>query len=399
MALADRHHGVSTQVFTDGVRAINDIATNVIGIVCTGDDADAKAFPLNQPKFFTSAYDALNKAGDKGTLAKSLDGICDQADARVVIVRVPESETEEEQKANIIGTANGGQYTGLQAMRLASQLCGVKPKIMGVPDFADQAITSELVVISEALNAFAYAGTEGDDITEVAEFKQNFGAKNLMLVDNDFMTFDPITKENVKGATIARILGLRAKLDDQVGWHKSISNVDINGVIGLDKSRTWELTNKNTDVNFLNNNDVSSLIRSDGFQVWGNRTCSADPMYAFEVYVRTEQIIKEMIAESFKWANDLPMHPTLLRDIAMGINAKLAELVLDGKLLGSHVWVDRNQNGKEEVGAGKFSWDYEFTPVPPLEHIGLRQHMTDKYIVNLVDRTVQFASDLKPTTV
>jgi hypothetical protein len=31
----------------------------------------------------------------------------------------------------------------------------------------------------------------------------------------------------------ARALGLRAKIDEQTGWHKSLSNVGVNGVTGI----------------------------------------------------------------------------------------------------------------------------------------------------------------------
>ena len=89
---ASRHHGITANEFTHGVRAISDISTAIIGMVCTADDADNAAVPLNTPIFHTSAYNVLGKAGEKGTLAKSLDAIVDQADAQIVIVRVTESD-------------------------------------------------------------------------------------------------------------------------------------------------------------------------------------------------------------------------------------------------------------------------------------------------------------------
>ena len=61
--------------------------------------------------------------------------------------------------------------------------------------------------------------------------------------------------------------------------------------------------------------------------------------------------------------------------------------------------VDAALNNKERVSNGIFRFDYEFTPVPPLENLELAQHVTDTYIVNLVDKTVKFASDYQVTTV
>lgn len=400
MAEANRHHGITANEYTEGVRSISDISTAIIGMVCTAEDADAKVFPLNTPIFATSAYDLLAKAGTKGTLAKSLDAIVDQADAQVVIVRVADSKNTEELKANVIGTAEGGNYTGLKALRRAKAVTGFTPKILGCPELDSQDVLTELVGVAQATRAFAYGSAGGNpDITEVGNYRKNFGQRELMLIDNEFMAFDPATKKTETAATIARVLGARAKLDKNVGWHKSISNTEINGVSGLKFARSFDLLDKNCDANTLNNKDVTTLIREDGFRVWGNRTCTNDSMMAFEVATRTAQIIQETIASAFMWALDKPMHPSLMEDIIMAINAKLAQYVNKGYILGARVFVDKTLNTSETVQAGQFTISYEFTWVPPLENLVFNQHVTDTFFVNLVDKVITFANTLKPTTV
>nr|DAN55178.1 MAG TPA: sheath tube [Bacteriophage sp.] len=400
MAEANRHHGITANEYTEGVRSISDITTAIIGMVCTAEDADAKVFPLNTPIFATSAYDLLAKAGTKGTLAKSLDAIVDQADAQVVIVRVAESKNAEEQKANVIGTAEGGNYTGLKALRRAKAVTGYTPKILGVPELDSQDVLTELVGVAQATRAFAYGSAGGNpDITEVGNYRKNFGQRELMLIDNEFMAFDQTTKKTETAATIARVLGARAKLDKNVGWHKSISNTEINGVSGLKFARSFDLLDKNCDANTLNNKDVTTLIREDGFRVWGNRTCTNDSMMSFEVATRTAQIIQETIASAFMWALDKPMHPSLMEDIIMAINAKLAQYVNKGYILGARVFIDKTLNTSETVQAGQFTISYEFTWVPPLENMVFNQHVTDTFFVNLVDKVITFANTLKPTTV
>ncbi|HGO8672070.1 TPA: phage tail sheath subtilisin-like domain-containing protein [Neisseria meningitidis] len=400
MATANRHHGITANEYTEGVRSIGDISTSVIGMVCTADDADVKAFPLNTPVFSTSAYDLLGKAGSKGTLAKSLDAIVDQADAQVVIVRVADSKNAEELKANVIGTAEGGVFTGLKALRRAKAVTGFTPKILGCPELDGQDVLTELVGVAQATRAFVYGAAGGSgDITEVANYRKNFGARELMLIDNEFMTFDPTSRESAPAATIARVLGARAKLDRIAGWHKSISNTEINGVSALKFARTFDLLDKNCEANTLNNADVTTLVREDGFRVWGNRTCTNDSMMAFEVATRTAQTIQETIASAFMWALDKPMHPSLMEDIIMAVNAKLAEYVSKGYILGARVFVDKTLNTSETVQAGKFAVSYEFTWVPPLENLTFNQHVSDTFFVNLADKVVSFANTLKPTTV
>ncbi|WP_049259526.1 phage tail sheath subtilisin-like domain-containing protein [Eikenella corrodens] len=397
---ASRHHGITANEFTHGVRAISDISTAIIGMVCTADDADNAAFPLNTPIFHTSAYNVLGKAGEKGTLAKSLDAIVDQADAQIVIVRVPESDNADTLKANVIGSATGGNYTGLKALRRAKAITGQTPKILGVPEMDSQDVVTELVGLAQATRAFVYASAGGaENISEVTSYRQNFGQRELMLIDNDFLAFDTTAKTNKPAATIARVLGARAKLDTQIGWHKSISNTEINGVSALKYGRTFDLLDKNCDANTLNNSDVTTLIRENGFRVWGNRTCSSDPMLAFEVAVRSAQIIQETIASAFLWAMDKPMHPSLIEDIIMGINAKLAEYVNKGYILGARVFLDKGKVTPQAIQAGQFAFDYEWTYVPPLENMVFNQHNTDTFFVNLVDKVISFASNLKATTI
>lgn len=39
MAEANRHHGITANEYTEGVRSISDISTAIIGMVCTAEDA------------------------------------------------------------------------------------------------------------------------------------------------------------------------------------------------------------------------------------------------------------------------------------------------------------------------------------------------------------------------
>jgi phage tail sheath protein FI len=90
----DYHHGVRVVEINEGTRPIRTIATAVVGMVCTASDADPIAFPLNKPVLLTDVLTASGKAGELGTLARSLDAIADQASPVTVVVRVEEGATE-----------------------------------------------------------------------------------------------------------------------------------------------------------------------------------------------------------------------------------------------------------------------------------------------------------------
>ena len=102
-----------------------------------------------------------------------------------------------------------------------------------------------------------------------------------------------------------------------------------------------------TDAGLLNENDITTLIREDGFRFWGSRTCSDDPLFAFENYTRTAQVLADTMAEAHMWAVDKPMTPTLVKDMIDSINAKMRSLTTQGYLLGGECWFDPDANSKE----------------------------------------------------
>ena len=384
----DYHHGVRVLEINEGTRPIRTVATAVVGMVCTAEDADPVAFPLNRPVLLTDVLTASAKAGVQGTLAKSLDAIADQASPITVVVRVAEGADAAATTTNVIGGVTAsGQYTGLKALLAAEAQLGVRPRILGVPGLDSLPVATELVLTAQKLRGFAYASAwDCETVSDAIAYRENFGARELMTIWPDFVNWDTTLNTDAPASAIARALGLRAKLDEQVGWHKTLSNVAVNGVSGLSRDIYWDLQNPATDAGLLNAADVTTLIRREGFRFWGSRTCSDDPLFAFENYTRTAQVLADTMAEGQFWAVDKPMHASLVRDIVEGINAKFRELVRLGYLIGGECWYDEAANDKDTLKAGKLYLDYDYTPVPPLENLNLRQRITDRYLIDFASR-------------
>lgn len=384
----DHHHGVRVIEINDGTRPIRTVSTAIVGMVCTADDADATLFPLNKPVLLTDIRSALGKAGDTGTLAHSLQAISDQTKPVTVVVRVEQGESEAETTSNIIGgTSDDGRKTGMQALLSAKQHTGVKPRILGVPGHDTQAVTSKLVAVAQTLRAFVYASAyDCKTVPAVLDYRKNFSQRELMLIYPDFLSWDSVKNAEANAYATARALGLRAKIDQEIGWHKTLSNIGVNGVTGISADVSWDLQDPATDAGLLNKNDITTLIREDGFRFWGSRTCSDDPLFAFENYTRTAQVLADTMAEAHMWAVDKPMTPTLVKDMIDGINAKMRSLTTQGYLLGGECWFDPDANGKEELKDGQLAIDYDYTPVPPAENIKLRQRITDRYLMDFASK-------------
>jgi len=387
MAGVDYHHGVRVTEINEGTRPIRTINTAIIGMVCTASDADAEVFPLNKPILITNIQNAIGDAGTLGTLAKSLDDIVDQINTLVVVVRVADGVGEDAEakeadlNTKIIGTSVGGQYTGLKALLAAKAQLGVQPRILGVPYLDTLPVATELVSIAQKLRGFAYVHAHGaEDKEDATAYRESFGQREVMVIWPEFLTWQD--NASAVSSPVARALGLRAKLDNEVGWHKTISNVAVNGVIGLSKDIFWDLQDPATDAGYLNAADVTTLIHQDGYRFWGSRTCSDDPLFAFENYTRTAQVLSDTMAEAHLWAVDKPLNPSLIRDILEGINAKMRELKANGYIIDGKAWYDPSINTENTLKDGKLYIDYDYTPVPPLENLQFRQRITDRYLAD-----------------
>ena len=275
----------------------------------------------------------------------------------------------------------------MKALLAAKSKFGVKPRILGCPGLDTLAVASELASIASQLRAFAYVHANGCETKEAAAtYRDNFGSRELMVLWPDFVGWDTSANAYANTSSVARALGLRALIDEEIGWHKTLSNVAVEGVTGISKDVFWDLQDPSTDAGYLNAAEVTTLIRHDGYRFWGSRTCSADPLFAFENYTRTAQVLADTIAEAHFWAIDKPLNPSLVKDIIEGIRAKIRELKAFGYLIDGDCWYDETINDATTLKAGKLYIDYDYTPVPPLENLMFRQRITDRYLADFATR-------------
>lgn len=385
---ADYHHGVRVFELSEGRRPITTIESAIIGLVATGSDADAAAFPLDTATLVTDVRTLSGKAGNLGTLAPTLDAIADHGSPAVIVVRVADGVDPAATTSNIVGSVTaGGQYKGLQALLTAQSKFSIKPRILGVPGLDSLPVATELVAIAKKTRAMAYLSAYDCATKEAAvAYRDNFGDREAMVIWPDFQRWDTVGNATVTAPAIARALGLRAQIDDEIGWHKTLSNIPVQGVTGISKDVFWDLQDPSTDAGFLNAANITTLVRRDGYRFWGSRTCSADPLFAFESATRTAHILADTMAEGQFWASDKPLTPSLAKDIIEGIKAKGRELVSLGYMLGFDCWYDEAINDVTTLSAGKLYIDYDFTPVPPLENLMLRQRITGRYLADFAAR-------------
>lgn len=371
MALTPRKHGITQTETAIGRLALQVAATSIWGVVVTAPAAVlAEDLPLGEPILVTDVAATLALAGDDGTAPVVLKAISDFGRSIGVMVVVDEGEganaeeIAENQALKVID--------GLQLLHQAEQWVGVKPRILAAPGLDNAEVATELAVVATKLNGFAYAAAEGTTITAINTYRQTFGQRELMLIDGDFLTGD-----DVSFAT-ARAVGLRAWLDREVGYHKTISNVAVPGVTGVTVPRSWDLHSIDTDLGLLNGADVTGIIRRNGLRFWGNRTCSDDPRFAFESAVRTNQVIRDTIGEGLMPYIDQPLRSSLALDIIASINSLGRREVRAGRMIGFEAFL-ADTNTPDQLAAGRLMIGYRFTPCAPLESLEINSEITDEF--------------------
>lgn len=396
-------HGVEVLEIDAGPRPIRTVRSSVIGIVGTAPDADPDAFPINTPVLIAgnrreaAALDTVGQGA--GTLPAALDAIFDQIGALVVVVRVEEGADEAATLANVLGGVNSttGDYEGVHALLGAESALGFAPRILCVPGFTSQRpedpenpgtklgnpVVSELIGIAEKLRAVIIADGPNTTDDEAIAYAGDFGSARVFLVDpavkvikDGVVTVEPAS---------ARVAGLIAKIDNDMGFWWSPSNKNINGIVGTARPVDFTLGDPSARANLLNEANVATIIRQDGYRLWGNRTLSSDPKWAFLSVRRTADIINDSVMRAHLWAVDRNIVKQYMEDVVEGVNAYMRHLRSIGAIINGQCWADPDLNTPDQFAQGRAYFNLDFTPPYPAERITFRSHLVNDYLTEIFD--------------
>ena len=383
-------HGVEVIEVSSGPRTIRTAKSAVIGVVGTAPDADISLFPLNTPVLIIGNRTEAAKLGLTGTLPEAVNAIFDQIGALIVVVRVEEGVDSDETTTNIIGGVDSdtGQYLGLQAFLSAESITHVTPRVLIAPHFTHQRpegnanpVVTAMVSVAERLRAVIVADGPNTTDQDAITWRTDWGSSRVFVVDPWVKSYNNIDKAIPASSYVA---GLISKIDNEQGFWWSPSNQIINGIVGTFRPVDFALGDSNTRANFLNENEVATIIRQDGYRLWGNRTCSSDQKWAFLSVRRTADLIHDSLLRAHLWAVDRNINRTYLDDVKESVNAYLAHLKAIGAVLGGECYPDPDLNTPANIAQGKVYFDFDFTPPYPAERISFRSHLINDYIKELL---------------
>jgi len=383
-------HGVEVIQIDDGIRPIATVNSSVIGIVGTAPAADAAVFPADTPLLISGPRQAAT-LGNDGTLKDAYEAIYAQGATAAVIIRVDEGVDAAATLANVVG--DGAAGTGVWALEASQSALDMTPRILVAPGFTSTVpgdpaspVITNLIAVAEKLRASVVGDGPNTNETDAKNDRANWGSDRLFLVDPAVQVFDTDAADYAIRPASAYVAGLIAKRDVERGFWWSPSNQVINGITGTARPVSFNLSAYDTEANRMNEAEVATIIRRDGFRLWGNRATGADAQWAFLSVRRTADVIYESIERAHLWAMDRPISAQLIQDLRDGVQAFGQDLVNKGALLGFNCWLDPELNTETNLKAGKLYLDFDFEPPAPLERLVFRAHRNGDYYDELIEQ-------------
>ncbi|MCF1251488.1 phage tail sheath family protein [Pseudomonas putida] len=389
--MAGFFHGVTVTNVDSGARNVSLPSSSIIGLVDTfteGADATAKAGDL---VLITNEREAVAAFGAASAITKACRAIYARSKAVIVATGVAKVVDPAAQTSGIIGGVQAsGKRTGLQALLDGKSRFNAQPRLIVAPKHsATQAVATAMQSIAEKLRALAIIDGPGTTDEAATTYAKLFGSKRMYMVDPGVQYWD--TTSGASGATVdapasAWAAGLFAYTDSEYGFWSSPSNKEFVGLTGTTRAIEYLDGDETCRANLLNNANIATIIRDDGFRLWGNRTLSSDPKWAFVTRVRTMDMVMDAILYGHKWAVDRGITSTYIRDVTEGLQAFMRDLKAQGAIINFEVYADPVLNTASQLEQGKVYWNIRFTDVPPAENPNFRIEVTNQWLTEVLDQ-------------
>lgn len=383
-------HGVAVAEINQGIKKVKTSSSSVIGVIGTAPEA-TEDFPLNTPVLIAGSYTEAAKLGNTGTLPAALEGILAQTGAMVVVVRIAEGVASGEGNDaitaaeatinNVIGSVSAdGTYSGVYSFLASKSILGVTPRILCAPGFSVKEVVTELNIIANRLRAIVVADCPANETNEnLIRFVSDCASERIYAVCPQVLN----TKNEAVPAS-PYVAGVIARTDNDDGFWVSPSNKAINGIIGLSKPIDFALGDASCRANYLNEQNIATIINQNGYKLWGNRSTAGTGSYQFLCVRRTADVISDSILQSHLWAVDRNVVKNYLTDVTESVNAFLAALKSQGAILAGKCVANRELNTAANITEGKVYFDFEFTPAYPAEQVTFRAYLSEDNIESIL---------------
>jgi phage tail sheath protein FI len=392
MSALSFHHGTRLSESNETPVLVRVAQSAVVGLLGTAPDADPEKFPLNTPVLLKGTPTDAVGIGATGTLPGAIDAVFDQVGAYTVIIRVEEGADLPSTLSNLVGDAVA--MTGVHALLKSEPMLGIKPRLIAAPGFTSgdgttaNPVVAELIGVLDKLGAVAFV--DGPDTTDedAVAYRALIGSQRVYVVDPKVLVWDAGTDAYVAQPASARIAGVQARVDTELGFWHSVSNKPINGIGGVTRPVSY-----GAQSNYLNEPHVNTIINTgSGFITWGNRGATEDDLWVFLSVRRTADFINEAITTAYMEFVDKPFSAANVKLMIESGNAAMRTFVANGVIIGGYVWLDQNLNDPTQLAGGSITLSFDIEPPAPMEDIRFIAHRNIQYYLELTKQALQAAA-------
>ncbi len=355
-------HGIKVDRLTGRARSVETAEGAPIGLLAYASELDKGAIALMRSPSDVRAVD-----DGTGSVGPYVSAIWKHTTSPVVVVGIDE--------ADLTGPGAAGsaaEMTGAFRFLQAESETGVRPRLF--PQCLVPGIQSDLIAVADRMLGVALL--DGPNTSDAAAITMAGGLSSARALLSDPATIDSAGKVVAGSALTAAVAASR-------DFWLPLSNQPLLGVEKLSRPVGFAMGDPTSQAQTLNDAKVCTIIRQDGFRLWGGLSLSPDPQFKFINVGRTDDMIAEALQDSFLWAVDKGLTTTFVEDVVESVEAFLRTLKARGAIIGGKAWADPNLNTPATVQAGELYIDYEFTPVYPAHSITFRRHLTTAYLKEL----------------
>ncbi|WP_395600910.1 phage tail sheath subtilisin-like domain-containing protein [Pseudomonas sp. B19125] len=387
MPTTSRFHGVTVTLVDTGARTIALPSSSIIGLVDTFTPAPEFSAQPGELVLLTRDSESVAAFGPDSAITRAAKAIFARSKAVIVACGVAKLEDKALQTSAIIGGVKAdGTRTGLQALLDGKSRFNAQPRLLVAPGHsATQAVATAMDGLATKLRALAIIDGPNTTDEEALEYAKNFGSKRIYMVDPGVQQFDTVVSKTIDSPASAWAAGMFAYTDAEYGFWASPSNKEFVGITGTTRPIEFLDGDETCRANLLNNANIATIIRDDGYRLWGNRTLSSDAKWSFVTRVRTVDIVMDAILAGHKWAVDRSITKTYVSDVTEGLNAFMRDLKNQGAVINFEVYADTELNTATQLEQGKVYWNIRFTDVPPAENPNFRVEVTNQWLTEVLD--------------
>ncbi|PMY82860.1 phage tail sheath family protein [Pseudomonas sp. FW306-2-2C-D06B] len=385
--MAGFFHGVTVTNVDAGARSIALPSSSIIGLVDTFTEGAGATAKYNDLYLITNDREAVAAWGPTAAITKACQAIFTRAKAVIVACGVAKGTDAAALTSAVIGgVLANGKRTGLQALLDGKSRFNAQPRLIIAPKHsATEAVATAMDALAGKLRALAIIDGPGTTDEAAMAYAKNFGSKRVFMVDPGVQQWDTTANATVDGPGSAWTAGLFAWTDAEYGFWASPSNKEFVGITGTTRSVEFLDGDDTCRANLLNNANIATIIRDDGYRLWGNRTLSSDAKWAFVTRVRTMDIVMDAILYGHKWAVDRSITATYVKDVTEGLQAFMRDLKNQGAIINFEVYADPVLNTASQLEQGKVYWNIRFTDVPPAENPNFRVEVTNQWLTEVLN--------------